>query len=223
MDDWVTIFTATNVYRFVDVLGVVANGLLGGIVARRMRFDIVGYIALAMFSGLGGGILRDLMLTTRPVMLIDPAYLGGAVAAAVVSFVITLHGKWLQRLLVFADSLSMGCWAATGVVKGLAFGLAPGPAILMGVITAVGGGMIRDVFTGRVPAIFGGNTLYASPAVLGALEAWFFAHIQMPDLGMGVAIVTCSVFGLLARRYQWRLPEAREWTLPRNRPRRTSH
>ena len=215
MDDWVTIFTATNVYRFVDVLGVVANGLLGGIVARRMRFDIVGFVAMAMFSGLGGGVLRDLMLNTRPVMLTDPAYLGGVLTAAFVSYVVTLHGRWLRRLLVFVDSLSMGCWAATGVVKSLAFGLAPTPAVLMGVVTAVGGGMIRDVVTGRVPSIFGGNTLYASPALLGALEAWVFARLGMPDLGMGVAMVTCSVVGLLARRYQWTLPEAREWTLPR--------
>lgn len=218
MDDLVTLLTTTNLYRFVDVVGVVANGLLGGIVARQMRFDIIGFMAISMISGLGGGVLRDLMLTTRPVMLTDPAYLVGVLISAAVAFLITLHDRWLRRLLILADSLAMGCWAAAGAVKGLAFGLSPLPAILMGVITAVGGGMMRDVLTGRVPSIFGGNTLYALPAFIGAVEALVFVRLGMSDLGMGLAILTCSCLGLAAKWFKWSLPEARDWTLPRKNP-----
>lgn len=212
-------FDAPTLFRAVDVLGVIANGLLGGIVARKMRFDIVGFLALALLSGLGGGMIRDMLLNTRPVALIDPAYLIGVVGAAAVAYLVTLRGRWFRRFLVLADALAIGCWAATGTIKAVGFGLAPLPAILLGVTTAVGGGMIRDVVTGKIPAIFGGNTLYASLAAVGSLEALLFARLGLGEIGMGVAIATCSVFSVLARRYGWRLPTAREWSLPRFRPR----
>lgn len=213
MDDIVKVFDPTTLFRIVDIMGVVANGLLGGIVARRMRFDIVGFLVLAILSGLGGGMIRDVLLTTRPIALTDPAYLGGAISAAAVAYFVTLHGKWLRRALVIADALAVGCWSATGTIKALAFGLDAVPAVLLGVTTAVGGGMLRDVLTGRIPSIFGGNTLYATLAVIGSFEALWLTKLGLSGVGMGVAIVTCAVLGVLARRFGWRLPTAPEWSV----------
>lgn len=219
MDGIVKVFDPPTLFRLVDVMGVIANGLLGGIVARRMRFDIVGFLVLATMTGMGGGMIRDVLLTTRPIALTDPAYLGGALAAAAVAYFVTLHGKWLRRALALADVLAVGCWSATGTIKALGFGLDVMPSLLLGVTTAVGGGMIRDVLTGRIPAIFGGNTLYATLAMIGSVQALVLAKMGMRDLGMGVAIITCAVLGLLARHYHWQLPRAPEWSLAQFRPR----
>ena len=201
-------------FRFVDVMGVVANGLLGGAVARSRRFDIVGFATLAIISGLGGGMLRDVLLGAGfPVALTDPAYLSGALIAAVVAYVLHLEGAWSRRALALADVLALGCWSATGTIKAASLGLSAVPAVMLGVITAVGGGMLRDVLVGRTPAVFGGNTLYASLAVIGSVEAWVFFELGMRELAMGSSIVTCAVLGLLARKLGWMLPEPIDFSL----------
>lgn len=207
-----------ELFRFVDVAGVVANGFLGGTVARRMGYDIVGFVVLGVASGLGGGALRDMLIGGGPVvMLTDPAYLTGAIAAATVAYVIDLRGRWANRLLTFLDLLALGCWAATGAAKALAFGLDWVPAVLLGTITAVGGGMVRDVLVGRVPTIFGGNPLYASLAVLGSVEMTVLTLRGHPHLGMAVSILSCATLGLLARRRRWTLPGATDLADPRFR------
>ena len=84
-----------SLFRIVDVTGVVASGLLGGAVARSKRFDIVGFVSLAIITGLGGGMLRDVLLNSGfPVALTDPAYLAGALIAALVAYVVRLDGTF---------------------------------------------------------------------------------------------------------------------------------
>ena len=201
-------------FRFVDVMGVVANGLLGGAVARSKRFDIVGFATLAIISGLGGGMIRDVLLGAGyPVALTDAAYLSGALVAAFVAYVINLEGTWPRRALALADVLALGCWSATGTIKAAALGLQPVPSIMLGVITAVGGGMLRDVLVGRTPAVFGGNTLYASLAVIGSIEALVLFRFGLGDVGMAASILTCAVLGLLARNLGWMLPEPIDFSL----------
>lgn len=204
-----------DLFRVVDVTGVVASGLLGGVLARSKRFDIVGFVTLAIITGLGGGMIRDVLLNSGfPVALTDPAYLAGALIAAFVAYVIRLDGTLPRRALALADVLALGCWSATGAIKASALGLAVLPAIMLGVITAVGGGMLRDVLVGRTPTVFGGNTLYASLAVLGSAEALFCMEVLgRPDLGMLSAIVTTTILGILARRLGWMLPEPMELNL----------
>lgn len=219
MDEIVRVFDPPTLFRVVDVLGVIANALLGGLIARRMRFDLVGFLVLGILSGLGGGLIRDMLLTTRPVALTDPAYLAGAVAASAVAYLVTLHGKWLRRGLLLADVLAVGCWTATGTIKALGYGLGAMPAILLGVTTAVGGGLIRDVVTGKIPAIFGGSTLYATIATAGSLKALVLTEAGLTEVGMGASILTCAVLGVLAQRFGWSLPAAPEWSLPGFRPR----
>ncbi|GAA4899533.1 hypothetical protein GCM10025789_17220 [Tessaracoccus lubricantis] len=199
-------FDPSLLFRTVDVAGVLANGLLGALVARRMRFDIIGFLFLAILTGLGGGMLRDVLLNTRPVAFTDPLYLAGAVTAAGVGYLLVFKGHWVGRTLTFLDMLALGCWSATGTIKALGYGLDLLPAILLGVLTAVGGGMIRDVVTGRIPVVFGGNTLYASVAIIGAIESLLLTSVGYPNVAMAASIVTCSVLGLLAHRYKWTLP-----------------
>ena len=200
-------FHPAVVFEVVDLLGVAANGVLGGVLARRMKMDLVGFVFLAIVSGLGGGLLRDTLLQGGlPVALADPAYLTTALAAAAAAYLLPLQQRWTRRGLLVADSLSVGCWAATGTSKALAAGLGWLPALLLGMVTAVGGGMIRDVAVGRLPAIFGGNTLYATSALVASAEMLVLTALGRPTVGMAVAIGSSAALSLAARRFGWRLP-----------------
>ena len=217
------IFDPEAVFRVVDLAGVLANGVLGGAVARQLRMDPVGFVVLALTSALGGGVLRDTLLQAgTPVALTDPAYLLAAIAGAVVAYLIELKGKWANRFLILIDSFALGCWAATGTSKALAVQLDWLPAILIGVATAVGGGMIRDIVVGRVPAIFGGNTLYATGALVAAVEMAILYNMGLQNVGMGVAIVSAAVLCTVARRRGWRLPGPGGLTVRLPRRRKTS-
>ncbi|MDO5672482.1 MAG: TRIC cation channel family protein [Actinomycetaceae bacterium] len=198
---------AAVLFRIVDVTGVIANGLLGGALARSKNFDVIGFLALGIASALGGGMIRDMLLGQGfPVALTDPWYLSGAIASATLLYFINIEGLWWHRALVFADVLVLGCWSATGASKALTAGLGWIPAVFLGVITAVAGGMLRDVLVNRMPSIFGGNPLYATFSILAATQMVILQSQGYYTLGMASAIVLCAVFGLLARRFKWILP-----------------
>lgn len=148
----------SELFRIIDLTGVFANAVLGGVMARTQRLDPVGFAVLAMLSGLGGGLLRDTLLQHgTPIALTDYAYPLTALAGAAVAFVVSIEGRTWDRAFLLVDALALGCWAAAGSQKTLAFGLGWLPAILLGTITAVGGGLVRDVVLRRIPAIFGGS------------------------------------------------------------------
>ena len=214
MDSSVVILS--DAIRFVDLAGVLANAILGGIAARTARFDIVGFIILAILSGLGGGMIRDTLLQQgTPVALTDPYYLGVAVVGAVIAFFIPFKGRFSHLTLLLLDVLAVGCWAAAGAQKGLLAGLGWLPAILLGMVTAIGGGMVRDLFLMRVPAVFGGNTLYATSAFVASVELVVLSEAGYPEIGTVVAILSAAALSLLAKRFGWILPSEVRMRPPR--------
>lgn len=107
----------------------------------------------------------------------------------------------------------LGCWAATGALKTLVAGFGILPALLLGLMTAVGGGMIRDVCAGNVPQVLGGNHLYATPALASAIVMVVAYKCGFPSLGMVLATLIGLGFTALAHRRRWVLPQNSEWTL----------
>lgn len=205
-----------DIIRVVDLAGVLGNAILGGIAARAARLDLVGFGVLAILSGLGGGIIRDTLLQNGvPIALTDPYYLVLAIAGAAIAFLLPLGGKWTQRPLVLIDALAVGCWSAVGVQKALDAGLGWIPAVVLGLVTAVGGGMVRDVLLMRVPSIFGGNTLYATSSLAASLVTLVLIELGQPELGALAAILTGGGLSLLARRFGWVLPTAVRIPKPR--------
>lgn len=208
-------FDADLLFRLVDVTGVFTNAVLGGAVARTKGFDAIGFVVLAIISGLGGGMLRDVLLGVGfPVALTDPLYLSAAISGAAVAFVLDFGHGWARRALLVGDALALGCWSATGAAKALGVGIAWLPAIFLGVVTAVGGGMLRDVFVNQVPSVFNGP-LYATVSVIASAEMVLLMSVDQYAIGMGLAIVTGGVLGLVARWRQWTLPPAAGLTFPR--------
>lgn len=217
--------TVADLLRGIDLVGVLANAVLGGVLARAQRFDPVGFGVLAILSGLGGGLIRDTLLQRgTPVALTDYAYILTALGGATIAFFLAVEGRLWDRVFPFVDALALGTWAAVGAQKTLGVGLGWLPAVLLGTITAVGGGAVRDVVLGRVPGIFGGTTLYATSAVLASGVMVAFYDSGYEPLGLVVSTLVGAGLTLVARRRDWRLPEATtirlpHHPLPRRRPR----
>lgn len=198
-----------EVLRAVDLTGVFANALLGGAIARQLRFDPVGFAALAIVSGLGGGIIRDTLLQRgTPIALTDYAYLVTALIGAAVAFVLPMRGRIWDHSFPYVDALALGCWAAAGAQKTLLAGLGWLPAVLLGTVTAVGGGVVRDLCVGRLPTIFGGNTLYATAALIASGVMVGLYHAGLSQSGPVIATIVGAVLCLLARWRGWMLPES---------------
>jgi uncharacterized membrane protein YeiH len=204
--------TITDAFRVIDLTGVLANAVLGGVLARRERLDPVGFGSLAIMSGLGGGLIRDTLLQHgTPVALTDYTYILTALAGAAIAFGLRIEGRLWDRGFPWVDALALGCWAATGANKTLGFGLGWLPAILLGTITAVGGGAFRDIVLRRIPAIFGGNTLYATCAVIASAVMVALFDVHHPAIGLVVSTAVGAGLTLVARWRRWQLPEAYLW------------
>jgi uncharacterized membrane protein YeiH len=202
----------TDLFRTLDLVGVLANAILGGVIARAERFDPIGFATLATLSGLGGGLIRDTLLQRgTPVALTDYAYPLVALAGAAIAFLLRIEGRTWNALFPVVDAVALGCWSAAGSQKTLAFGLGWLPALLLGTITAVGGGFVRDVVLHRVPGIFGGNTLYATCALAASGTMIGLYRACHATAGLIAATVVGAVLCLVARWRGWRLPVGHGW------------
>lgn len=155
---------------WLNLVGTFVFGLSGGLAAVRARLDVFGVVVLAAVVGLAGGIVRDLLIGVPPETFRDWRYLAAAGAAGLVCF---FAGPTLDRLhrgVQVFDAVGLGLFCVTGASKALDFGLGPVQAVILGAITGIGGGMLRDVLLREVPTVLR-QELYAIPAALGAAVA----------------------------------------------------
>jgi len=215
----VTSDSVSELVRWVDLTGVLFNAILGGVLARTKRLDPIGFCALAIMSGLGGGMIRETLLQRgTPVALTDYAYIVTALAGAAIAFLVQIEGLTWDRVFPWVDAFALGCWAAAGAQKTLSVGLGWLPALLLGVITAVGGGFTRDVVLRRVPQVLGGNTLYATCALLASGVAVLSYRQGYADAGLLVAMLVGAALTLVARWRRWMLPLGTNWQPLREAP-----
>ena len=198
--------------RVLDLSGVFVFALSGGLAAVRHRFDVVGIAALAIATGLGGGMVRDVLLGDGPpVALRDQTYLVAPLVAAGLVLVGHRVIELLHRPVLVFDAGGLALFCVVGTAKALDRGLGVVAAVLLGVITAVGGGVIRDVLAREVPSVFQPDgALYAVPATLGAIAVSVAWSRTVFGAAAAVAIVAVVlVLRLLAMRFDWRAPTAR--------------
>src|SRR5918911_2419089 len=148
-------------------MGTFVFGLSGGMAGVRAQLDLFGVVVLAAVVGLAGGITRDLLIGTPPATFRDWRYLAAAGAAGLICFFARPALERIQRSVLVFDAVGLGLFCVTGATKALDFGVGPVPAALLGAITGIGGGMLRDVLLGDVPTVLR-HELYAIPALLGA-------------------------------------------------------
>jgi uncharacterized membrane protein YeiH len=153
----------------LDLTGTFAFALNGALTAiRTVRLDIVGVVTLGMITAIGGGIVRDILIDALPPATFrDWRYLSVAAGGGLVAFAL---GRWSDRLMVpitVLDAIGLSLFAVTGASKALTYGLGAGQAVILGAVTGVGGGTIRDVLIRQVPTVLTSG-LYAIPALVAA-------------------------------------------------------
>src|ERR671927_2009197 len=151
----------------LNLAGTFVFGLSGGLAAVRARLDLFGIVVLSAVVGLAGGITRDLLIGTPPATFRDWRYLAATAAAGLVCFFARPVLERIQRSVLVFDAVGLGLFCVTGATKALDFGVGPVPAVLLGAITGIGGGILRDVLLRDVPTVLR-HELYAVPALLGA-------------------------------------------------------
>lgn len=195
---------------FVELVAVF-TGALSGAVSARMRegYDVVGMGALALAAGLGGSIGREILLQRgTPAALTNLGYLGAVALAMGVAWLWGDRlGRHTQRVLFVLDAIGLGWFAVAGTLRVTSLGLGPVTAALLGVVTAVGGGILRDLLAGETPAVFRSGELYALAALAGILALLGAQSLGAPSLvaqALGVSIGTGTRF--LGARLGWRGP-----------------
>lgn len=192
----------------LNLAGTFVFGLSGGLAAVRARLDLFGVVVLSAVVGLAGGITRDLLIGTPPATFRDWRYLAVAGGAGLVSFFATRTLERVHRSILVFDALGLGLFCVTGATKALDFGLGPAQAIILGAITGIGGGMLRDVLLRDVPTVLQ-HDLYAVPALLGAgiLVAAQKSGSSNPIFPL-LGIAVCVVVRLAGLRYGVNIPVA---------------
>ena len=196
-----------NFVLALDCLGTAVFAVTGALVASRKQMDIVGFMLLAVVTGVGGGSLRDTMLGALPVFWVEtPVYLGICIAVAIGVFFLAHIPESRYRALLWLDAAGLAVFCVVGAEKALVSGADPFIAIAMGVATATLGGVIRDVLGGEVPLILR-KEIYVTAALAGAAT-----FVGLGALGLAGPLAICAGFAVcfviraLALHYHWSLP-----------------
>ena len=191
----------------LDLTGIFFFAVAGALVGVRKNLDVFAVIVLGGVTGLGGGFIRDVLIgATPPAALADWRYLIVPVAAGLLTFAFHPVVGRLERVVTLFDAVGLALFCVTGALKAVEFGLSPIPAALMGMVTGIGGGMMRDVLAGTVPVIFEG-VLYATPALAGAGVAVLLDRTELPLVVVaGAGFATCLSWRLLALVRGWSAP-----------------
>lgn len=184
---------------WLELAAVIAASISGVLTARKRNLDLIGAIALAVVCGLGGGLLRDMTLQVGDVYILkQPLALPISIATAAIIYIVPAVVDKPERLIPVLDILSVGIYSATGADKAFVHGFDPFVCVMMGVFTAVGGGMLRDGFMGDVPGIFQRTNFYAIASIGGG--ATYVALMSLTPISSVAALVAC-VFVTIALRW----------------------
>ncbi len=178
--------------------------------ALNARLDLLGVLVIAVVTATGGGIIRDVLLgDTPPSSVRDWRYFFTALVAGAGVFLLhsATHFENVS-LIVLLDAAGLSFFAVAGAAKAVEFGIHPLLCIVMGGITAVGGGAIRDVLINRVPIVLRGD-IYATAALLGAAVTVICLRLKLhPAVASSLGIVCCFVLRMMAVHFHWNLPGA---------------
>ena len=195
-----------------ETAGLVAFAFSGALLAAERRMDLIGMLALAVVTGTGGGMARDVLMGATPVAALEGWWmLLVAAGSGLLVFLLYRLVRRLHRAMLFFDAIGLGIFVVNGTMKASLWGLDPIPASLVGLLTGVGGGIIRDLIANDIPVVFQrGTTLYLTPAAFGAgitaLLFWLgWAHwwaTLLVMLGVVLTRIASEIWG-------WRAPSLR--------------
>jgi uncharacterized membrane protein YeiH len=198
MDTWL---------HWVDLAGVAVFAVSGTLMAFKKHMDGFGVVVLASVTAIGGGTLRDMILDLPVFWVQDPSFFYAIIAAALLTIIwLRLSHKFPLRYLLFADAIGLAFFNVMGLQKALSYGASPLIAIVLGTMTGVFGGLLRDVICREIPLVLRGE-LYATACILGG-GSYIICNL------LGLDIVMCMLTGfavtlstrLMAMKWHWNLP-----------------
>jgi len=196
---------------FFDLFGTIIFAITGAVKGVRQRLDFLGVIVFSITVGCAGGMIRDCLIGSLPAMaLVDSSYLVVCIITGVIVFFIApkVVGRW--RIILFCDAIGLGVFTAIGAEKAMALGIGPVGQVLAGVIGAVGGGVLRDVFSKEVPSVLTSD-FYATASIIGAVL--YVVLEQFTGISYGLRFLltasTTILLRVLAIQYNFHLPVAR--------------
>lgn len=171
----------TSFVALLEYLGTFAFAISGGLVAVRHRLDLFGVLVLAFAAAAAGGVTRDLLLgATPPVALVEWHYLAIATLAGLLTFLRHEAVERMRNPVQFFDAIGLGLFAVLGAGKALALGTGPLGAVMLGVLTGVGGGIVRDMLVAQIPSVLQRGELYAVAALAGATVVVVGHTVSLP-------------------------------------------
>ena len=200
-----------SVQHTLEVVGIFVFAISGALLAVRKNFDVFGMAVLAEVTALGGGLFRDLVIgAVPPAAFTDLGYFITPLIAALLVFFLHPHVERIQGAVNVFDAAGLGLFCVAGTTKAYEYGLGLTSSVALGLATAVGGGVLRDVLANEVPSLLRWDRdLYAVPAIVGAtMVALCLRYAALTPLTSASAVLTAFVLRLLAMRFHWRAPRA---------------
>ncbi|MFT4576438.1 MAG: putative membrane protein YeiH [Polaribacter sp.] len=195
----------------LDIIGTFAFAISGALVASKKEFDLFGVIIIAFVTAVGGGMTRDILINAHPINWIgDLNYIWTILAAVIFTFLFKSKIAPLSKTLFLFDTIGIGVFTLLGTQKGLSYDLHPFIAVVMGMVSSVIGGVIRDVLTNEVPLIFK-KEIYASACLAGGTVYLLTNHFQLSEnIQFTATIVTVIVIRSLAVKFHLELPKIKD-------------
>ena len=208
-----------DVFFLMEMIGTVASACSGAMVAIEKRLDLLGIIVLGETTAVGGGMIRDIIIGIHPpALFVDPIYVIAAFVSVMVLFVAVkyfyqsadiLESPMYEAVLNLLDAIGLGAFTVVGIdtAVGAGFGEYKFLMIFLGVITGVGGGILRDMMAGQTPAVLRKH-VYACASIAGAVCYVILMNYTGEGPAMVVSAILVTVIRVLARHYKWNLPRA---------------
>lgn len=191
----------------LDLVGTFVFALSGGVAGLRRQLDLFGVVLVGLAAGTAGGVARDVLLgQTPPLAVRDWRYLAAAALASVVVIVGPRAAGRAMAAVVVLDAAGLGLFTVAGTLNALALSVAPVGAVVVGMITGIGGGIARDLLVGEIPLVLR-RDVYALAAVAGAVTVVVGRALVLPiDLVAPAAVALCFIVRVVSWRYGWQLP-----------------
>ncbi|WP_298763885.1 trimeric intracellular cation channel family protein [uncultured Polaribacter sp.] len=198
-----------NIIYAIDILGTFAFAISGALVALDKKLDVFGVIIIAFVTAVGGGMLRDILIDAHPINWIgDLNYLYTIFMAVVVTFLFKSKISHLSKTMFLFDTVGLGVFTLLGLKKGISYNLQPIIALIMGMISAVFGGVLRDVLTNKIPLIFE-KEIYASACLVGGFTYMLINKLtEVPEnINFIIASAVVIIIRVVAVKFHLELPK----------------
>lgn len=194
--------------NFLLLFGVAVCAVAGALVAAPKKIDMFGVIVVAVVTALGGGTVRDVILGTKAFWVTEPVYVVIATAAGLFTFVAARFVRFSWSVMLVLDAFGLAMFAIVGCEKALSLGTSSVVIVLMGVVTGVAGGIVRDLLCDEIPLVFRRGSLYATAAFIGCLVFIALNALNAPEPTARLSgVITILVVRLAAMRWGIALPE----------------